>query len=346
MSFSFFKARPKSPQEIARATKDSLLALDSPTVVEVKFLEKALEEVDKNFSAMKIMLCGDGESEPNTDQILQLTIEICNDDVIPLLIHKLLIFGWQARKDLVLCWSVLLKQQVNDTYCCANYIENHLELLDFLVVCYDNKDAALTCGNMLRECIKFRSLAKYILESASFHFFFKYVELPNFDVASDAFATFKDLLTKHSKEVSEYLTSHYDEFFEMYGKLLTSENYVTRRQSLKLLTDFLLEPPNSHIMKRYILEIRYLKVIMTLLRDSSKNIQLSAFHIFKVFVANPNKTHEIKIILAKNCEKLLDLLRSLSIGKGSEDEQFEEEKEMIIKEVERVSRFINRERPS
>ena len=38
--------------------------------------------------------------------------------------------------------------------------------------------------------------------------------------------------------------------------------------------------------------------------------------IFQVFVANPNKTHEIKIILAKNCEKLLDLLRNLSVGKG------------------------------
>ncbi|KAK9673225.1 hypothetical protein RND81_12G154500 [Saponaria officinalis] len=346
MSFSFFKARSKTPQDIARATKDSLLALDSPTVVEVKVLEKALEEVDKNFSAMKVMLCGDGEAEPNTDQILQLTVEICKEDVIPLLVHKLLIFGWQARKDLVLCWSVILRQEVDDSNCCVDYIENHLELLDFLVVCYDNKDVALTCGSMLRECIKFRSLAKYILDSASFHFFFKYVELPNFDVASDAFLTFKDLLTKHEKEVSEYLTSHYDEFFEMYETLLTSPNYVTRRQSLKLLTDFLLEAPNSQIMKKYIREIRYLKVIMTLLRDSSKNIQLSAFHIFKVFVANPNKTHEIKIILSKNCEKLLELLRSLSMGKGSEDEQFEEEKEMIISEIEKVSRFMNRERPS
>ncbi|KAK9692007.1 hypothetical protein RND81_09G234600 [Saponaria officinalis] len=345
MSFSFFKAKSKSPQEIVRATKDSLLALDASTAVEVKALDKALEEVEKNFSAMKVMLCGDGEAEPSSNQILQLTVEICNEDVIPLLVHKLLLFSWQARKDLVLCWSVILKQ-VDDTHYCAKYIENHLELLDFLVVCYDNKDAALTSGNMLRECIKFRSLAKYILESASFPLFFKYVKLPNFDVASDAFATFKDLLTKHSKQVSEHLTSHYDEFFEMYEKLLESPNYVTRRQSLKLLSDFLLEPPNSQIMKRYILEIRYLKVIMTLLRDSSKNIQLSAFHIFKVFVANPNKTHEIKIILAKNCEKLLDLLQNLSIGKGSEDEQFEEEKEMIIKEIERVSRFINRERPS
>ncbi|GAB4843500.1 hypothetical protein Ancab_013461, partial [Ancistrocladus abbreviatus] len=182
----------------------------------------------------------------------------------------------------------------------------------------------------------------YILESASFELFFKYVELSNFDVASDAFATFKDLLTKHEKEVSEYLTAQYDQFFDMYEKLLISANYVTRRQSLKLLADFLLEPPNSQIMKHYIQEIRHLKVIMTLLKDSSKNIQISSFHIFKVFVANPNKPQEIKIILAKNHEKLLELLRSLSIGKGSEDEQFEEEKELIIKEIQRVSHLLHR----
>ncbi|KAL8524819.1 hypothetical protein ACS0TY_014435 [Phlomoides rotata] len=245
----------------------------------------------------------------------------------------------QTRKNLVHCWSILLKQKVDSIFCCVQYMENHLELLDFLVVCYDNKEIALTCGHMLRECIKSPTLAKYILESPSFELFFKFVELPNFDVASDAFSTFKDLLSKHETAVSEFLTAHYDEFFELYEKLLKSANYVTRRQSLKLLSEFLLESPNSHIMKRYIAEIRHLKVMMTLLKDKSKNIQISAFHIFKVFVANPNKPRDIKVILAKNHERLLELLHSLSPGKGSEDDQFEEEKELIIKEIERVSRL-------
>eukprot|EP00268_Persea_americana_P061045 TRINITY_DN7668_c0_g1_i1.p1 TRINITY_DN7668_c0_g1~~TRINITY_DN7668_c0_g1_i1.p1 ORF type:complete len:209 (-),score=36.17 TRINITY_DN7668_c0_g1_i1:1174-1800(-) len=205
-------------------------------------------------------------------------------------------------------------------------MENHKELLDFLVVSYDNKDIALNCGSMLRECIRFPTLAKYILESATFELFTKYVDLPNFDVASDAFATFKDLLTKHEMVVAEFLTSRYEEFFELYEMLLTSANYVTRRQSLKLLSDFLLEPPNSHIMKRYILEVRYLKVMMTLL---------------KVFVANPNKPPEIVTILAKNHEKLLIVLHNLPINKGGEDEQLEEEKDLVINEIERISRLPN-----
>ncbi|EYU43853.1 hypothetical protein ABFS83_07G023900 [Erythranthe nasuta] len=340
MSFSFFKqSRPRTPQELAKAIKDSLVALDSKTVAEVKALEKALEEVEKNIVTMRTMLSGDGEIEPNSDQIAQLTLEICNEDVISLLFHKLPTLGWETRKNIVHCWSILLKQKVDSVFCCVQYLENHLELLDFLVVCYDNKEIALTCGHMLRECIKLPTLAKYILESPSFELFFKFVELPTFDVASDAFATFKDLLTKHETAVSEFLTTHYDEFFEQYEILLASANYVTRRQSLKLLSDFLLESPNSHIMKRYIAEVRHLKVMMTLLKDSSKNIQISAFHIFKVFVANPNKPRDIKVILAKNHERLLELLHSLSPGKGAEDDQFEEEKELIIKEIERVSRL-------
>ncbi|KAH6755533.1 Mo25 family protein [Perilla frutescens var. hirtella] len=340
MSFSFFKqSRPKTSQELVKAMKESLMAIDSITAAEVKSLEKSMEEVEKNIMTMRTMLSGDGEVEPSAEQITQLTLEICNEDAISLLFHKLPILGWETRKNVVHCWSILLKQQVDSVFCCVQYMEKHLELLDFLVVCYDNKEIALTCGNMLRECIKFPTLSKYILESPSFELFFKFVELPTFDVASDSFSTFKDLLTKHPTAVAEYLATHYNEFFEQYEKLLTSANYVTRRQSLKLLSDFLLEPPSTQIMKRYIAEVRHLKVMMTLLKDSSKNIQLSAFHIFKVFVANPNKPRDIKLILVKNREKLLALLQSLSPGKGAEDDQFEEEKELIIKEIERVCRL-------
>uniref|UniRef100_A0A7N0V5E1 Calcium-binding protein 39-like n=1 Tax=Kalanchoe fedtschenkoi TaxID=63787 RepID=A0A7N0V5E1_KALFE len=339
MSFFFKPSKPKTPQELVKAIKDSLVALDSITVAEVKALEKALEEAEKNIVMMKAMLSGDGEVEPNPDQVSQLTLEICKEDVLALLVHKMPVLGWEARKDLVHCWSILLRQTVGAVCCCVQYLESHCELLDFLVVCYDNKDIALNCGTMLRDCIKFPMLAKYVIDSPSFLLFFKYVELPNFDVASDAFSTFKDLLTKHGTLVSQYLTGHYDEFFGLYEKLLTSANYVTRRQSLKLLSEFLLEPPNSHIMKRYITEVKHFTVIMTLLRDSSKNIQISAFHIFKVFVANPNKPMEIKLILAKNHERLLELLSNLSVAKGSDDDQFEEEKELIMKEIERVSRL-------
>eukprot|EP01018_Ginkgo_biloba_P025962 Gb_11217 [translate_table: standard] len=341
MPFSFFKpSKPKTPLELVKATREALLALDAKTVAEVRLLDKALEEVDKNLQAMRQMLLGDGETEPNSEQILQLTLEACKEDLLELLVQKLAILGWEARKDLVHIWCTLLRQNIGSNNCCLEYIENHTELLDFLVSCYENKDTALNCGTMLRECAKYPVLAKYMLESASFELFFKYVELPNFDIASDAFATFKELLTKHETVVSEYLIANYIQFFGLYEKFLTSKNYVTRRQSLKLLSEFLLERPNATIMVQYISEAQNLKMMMMLLKDPSKNIQSSAFHIFKVFVANPNKPPAISSLLLKNREKLLKYLENLHFSK--EDEQFEEEKDLLVREIEGLRLPVDR----
>ncbi|GLJ07472.1 hypothetical protein SUGI_0067880 [Cryptomeria japonica] len=329
MAFSFFK-KPKTPAELVKATRDALMALDTKTVAEVRLLDKALEEVDKNLSAMRQMLLGDSETEPNPEQILQLLLETCKEDLPELLVLKLSTLGWEARKDVVTIWCTLLSQKVSPTNHCLEYMDKHTELIDFLVSCYENKETALNCGSMLRECTKYPTLAKYMLESASFELFFKYVELPNFDIASDAFTTFRDLLTRHEKVVSEYLTKNYSQFFGLYERFLTSGNYVTRRQSLKLLSEFLLERPNGAIMVQYISEVQNLKVMMTLLKDPSKIIQSSAFHVFKVFVANPNKPPAICSLLYKNREKLLTFLESLHFGR--EDEQFEEEKIIPVAE--------------
>ena len=44
---------------------------------------------------------------------------------------------------------------------------------------------------MLRECTRYEALTKILLHSDNFYDFFKYVEVSTFDIASDAFATFK-----------------------------------------------------------------------------------------------------------------------------------------------------------
>ncbi|XP_024538775.1 calcium-binding protein 39 isoform X2 [Selaginella moellendorffii] len=315
MSFIFFKPfRPKSAAELVKSTRDALAALDDKTVADVRLLDKALEEVDKNLLAMKHMILGDGEAEPSPDLVVQLVAEVCKDDFLEILIHKLPNLGWEARKDTVQVWCILLRQKGGLAVHC---LENHPELLDFLISCYQNKDTALNCGVMLRECSRFASLAAYMLESASFELFFKLVELPNFDIASDAFTTFKELLTRHGSVVNNYLNSHYDQFFELYERLLSSSNYVTKRQSLKLLGDFLLDRSNTQVMLRYISDKRNLLIVMTLLKDPSKSIQSSAFHIFKVFVANPKKPAPIVHVLAKNRDRLLRFLDKFHLDKGT-----------------------------
>lgn len=137
------------------------------------------------------------------------------------------------------------------------------------------------------------------------------------------------------------------QFFSSLTTLILSNNYVTKRQSLKLLGEILLDRANFNVMTKYIANEANLKMMMNLLRDKSKNIQFEAFHVFKVsiapaalthsnpalqvFVANPRKPPQIEAILRRNKEKLLVFLKSFHNDK--EDEQFNDEKQFLIVQI-------------
>jgi len=118
--------------------------------------------------------------------------------------------------------------------------------------------------------------------------------------------------------VAEYLDKNYDRFFNSFTTLILSTNYVTKRQSLKLLGEILLDRANFNVMTRYIANDGNLKMMMNLLRDRSKNIQFEAFHVFKVFVANPKKPPQIEAILRRNKDKLLVFLKDFHNDKDGE----------------------------
>lgn len=66
-----------------------------------------------------------------------------------------------------------------------------------IVFSYEHQEIALNCGTMLRECARYEALAKIMLYSEDFYSFFRYVEVSTFDIASDAFSTFKVSLIFH-----------------------------------------------------------------------------------------------------------------------------------------------------
>eukprot|EP00842_Homolaphlyctis_polyrhiza_P006977 jgi/Hompol1/869/HPOL_005051-RA len=321
------------------------------------------EDISKCLVAMKNILYGDGETDPVPELVAQLSSEVINGDLLLLLAQNIQSFEFEAKKDVAQIYNNLLKRQLGTRFPTADYIGNRQEILFVLIGGYDNQDVSLNCGIILRECIRHESLCKIILESQQFWRFFEFVELSTFDVASDAFATFKDLLSKHKPLVARFLDTHYDEvaqayvfhlaacmsskkttvqmadisinshkFFARYTNLLNSTNYVTKRQSLKLLGELLLDRTNFAVMSKYIANPDNLKLMMNLLKEKSKNIQFEAFHVFKVFVANPSKAKPILDILQKNKDKLLLYLSNFH-NERSDDEQFNDEKAFLIKQI-------------
>jgi len=339
MAAFLFPKKTKSPQEIAKSCREALLICDKGK--DTKAIDKALEELNKAVLAMKNIFNG-GETpdnpvgEPNQELIGQLSTEIYNNDLIALLVSNLLKFEFETRKDVVWVFNFIVRRQVGTRYPTVEYITvRHPEMLEQLCVGYESPDIALNCGSMLRECLRHEQLAKILINSENFNKFFTYVEMSNFDVASDAFTTFKDLLTKHKPLCAEFMEKNYDKLFEAYLTLLNSTNYVTKRQSLKLLGELLLDRANFNIMTKYISNQDNLKLMMNLLRDKSRNIQFEAFHVFKVFVANPNKPKPILDILMKNKDRLIAFLSTFQPDR--EDEQFTDEKQFLLSKIQQLT---------
>ncbi|MGH0164830.1 UNVERIFIED_CONTAM: hypothetical protein FKN15_065420 [Acipenser sinensis] len=292
-----------------------IIGVNLPYSTGIHYAIPATEEVSKNLVAMKEILYGTNEKEPQTEAVAQLAQELYNSGLLSTLIADLQLIDFEGKKDVAQIFNNILRRQIGTRTPTVEYICTQQNILFMLLKGYESPEIALNCGIMLRECIRHEPLAKVILCSEQFYDFFRYVELSTFDIASDAFATFKDLLTRHKPLSAEFLEQHYD----------------------RLLGELLLDRHNFTVMTKYISKPENLKLMMNLLRDKSRNIQFEAFHVFKVFVANPNKTQPILDILLKNQAKLIEFLSKFQNDR-TEDEQFNDEKTYLVKQIRDLKR--------
>lgn len=217
-------------------------------------------------------------------------------------------------------------------------------------------DVVLHCGSMYRSCFRHAVLYRQLVlttrrvEQYIYPLLDKYAPLPNFDVSSDVMESLKLVLAagcdnqgiifadeQSKREISElaaaFLIRDYDGVWdERFNPKLLSDKagYMVKRVALQILTAVMLTRSNYAIMIRYINSRTNLILIMQLLRDTSPHITLDAFHVFKVFVANPNKIPEVEKILRDNSQKLCTYLETLHQDKEANDQQFSEEKKLII----------------
>jgi calcium binding protein 39 len=145
----------------------------------------------------------------------------------------------------------------------------------------------------------------------------------------------QELLTQHRELVEQYLRINFDLFFSKYNALLQSPNYVTKRTSIKLLGELLLERINLRVMTAYVAQPENLKIAMRLLSNKQKMVAYEGFHVFKVFVANPQKSIPVQEVLIKNADKLLAFLPAFQDDR-QDDEQFNDEKAFLIRQIKRM----------
>ncbi|KAK4187591.1 Mo25-like protein [Podospora australis] len=359
MSFFFGRTRARTNTlDLPRQAREHVTKLEGP-----QGGPKA-EELAKVLTQIKFTLTGTPEQEATPETTHQLVTGLIEEDLLYLLAINLYRLPFESRKDTQVIFSYVFRfrpptgPQKPEPLALAWVVEKRPQVLVELCRAYDHKESATPAGTVLREVLKHETAAAIILYddgdlpgssarqgvagidqerkqsgNGVFWSFFDWIDKSSFEVAADAFTTFRELLTKHKEIIPKYLAVNFDLFFERYNSVLVqSHSYVTKRQSIKLLGEILLDRSNYNVMTAYVDRGEHLKICMNLLRDDRKMVQYEGFHVFKVFVANPHKSVPVQKILLMNREKLLHFL-SHFLEDRTDDEQFIDEREFLIKQI-------------
>ncbi|MCJ1471043.1 hypothetical protein MMC07_009691 [Pseudocyphellaria aurata] len=349
-----FRTKPKS--DLAKPAKELVTRLWQPPV-----LQKTEEELAKLLAQMKSILQGTQETESSPDQISHLVTSILQEDLLYSLARSIHMLPFESRKDTQTIFSCVLRFKplnaaTSEPPALAHVVNQRPEIIIELCRGYEHRESAMPCGFVLREALKHEAIAAIILHDKPetkpaanlneidpdvkqggegvFWKFFPWIDEGAFEVSTDAFTTFRDILTKHKELVSQYLSTNFEIFFRRYNEILVkSSSYVTQRQSIKLLGELLLDRENYNTMTEYVKDGEHLKLCMKLLKDEHKMVQYEGFHVFKVFVANPKKSVAVQRILFNNRERLLNFLPKF-LKDRTDDDQFSDEKSYLIRQIE------------
>ncbi|KAJ9295605.1 hypothetical protein DTO271G3_6061 [Paecilomyces variotii] len=357
MAFFFNRGRTRQPSDVARTVKDLLARIEeTPGVAKVE------EDLAKQLSQVKLMVQGTQEVDTSPEQVQALVQAVIQEDLLYELARSIRLLPFESRKDTQTIFSHILRfkhpQSTNGDPPVISYIvHNRPEVIVELCRGYEYSQSAMPCGTILREALKFDVIAAIILYDQSaegepairlsdlqagivqsgegvFWKFFGWIDQGSFEVSADAFTTFREILTRHKTLVSGYLATNFDLFFSRYNSILVqSDSYVTKRQSIKLLGEILLDRANYNVMTAYVDSGEHLKLCMKLLKDDRKMVQYEGFHVFKVFVANPNKSVAVQRILINNRDRLLKFLPKF-LEDRTDDDQFTDEKSFLVRQIE------------
>ena len=231
----------------------------------------------------------------------------------------------------------------------GSIVSGRTDMIDKMVEGFEVEDYSpesgqcLHTGAMLQVIVRNDpSTAKYVLDKYIWKFLTTFVKIPSFDVQVLSFDTLRDLLLRATddgsqtllrdnaakfindqwkpslEEISKGATSGkppHNPFFAALNDLMTSKDHFTVKQTVKLVQNVLFDPRKAtfNSMLTYVGDARNLKVAMNLLRDDATTIQFEGFHLFKVFVLNPNCPSKVKCVLARNKDKMVKYLRVFNL---------------------------------
>ncbi|GMM28838.1 Hym1 protein [Martiniozyma asiatica (nom. inval.)] len=324
-----FKRNPKTPSDLTKLLVDNCQK-GSPE------LSRHLHSVDQIFNGNSPF------SDP--DSMTLFFQEVYATDLLYLLISHLKEIEFDSRKIVVSLFSAMLRRKVGARSPTVDYLLAKHKIIVLLLRGPEEKETSINTGTMLREALEYEGIARAVLWDPRMWKLFEYVNTEEFETSTDAFSTIYKLLTFHEKLVAEFFSAegNVDRFILEINRLISKGNYVTKRESIKLLSKLIMVKSNFGLLSVYVNNVNNLKIIMVLLGDRSKNIQMETFNVFKVFVANPRREKAVLDVLTKNRDKLLQFITTFAID--SREEELLAEKMFVLGQIEALPRIVPKEK--
>jgi hypothetical protein len=219
----FFRKK-KTPEHVVKALAAALKEMAASVLDGAADEHKSVElraEVSKRVSEAKAFIFEEGHgshhsssskedssaaAEGRRREIEELSACFIREEIMPSILEQLLLLDFETRKSIATIFVYLLRN--NCAGFASDYMPIHHQMLEQMMNGYTSTDAALPCGNMLRECIKLQVLDAGLLIgvdgglSHALHSLFEdHVFNASFEVAADAFETLSALLTTNKKLV-------------------------------------------------------------------------------------------------------------------------------------------------
>ena len=143
--------------------------------------------------------------------------------------------------------------------------------------------------------------------------------------------------------VRKFCLSNFNAVFASFTSFLSeTSDYLSRREIIKILHDFLQDPFNQEILKSHLNSLDSIKFVLNNLNDEKIGIQWEACIFFELYIRQENFVTDSKVlkVLKKNKTGLLTVF--LSIRKAKERMVHQEENEEETALLERCIQYAKK----
>jgi calcium binding protein 39 len=348
--FDFLKGKPnKKPTDIIKALSSSLDHIQSPDTrpgMMLNVTDMECNELESYLAASCVGVTANVyiKKQPKPEDIEKCISAAQDTSLLVKIAIKAPFLPPETRRIVSAIWGYFLKIENPKSFQrpMVEFLISHTEAIEALITSYGTNvnGADVIVGVMIRDACRYAKIVQYVLEKDLIFNIIPVLSSGNFDVSADAFQTLRELLTNHKDISAPWLAKNFLRFFEGYMKPLSNPGeteYVTVRQSLSILSTLLLDRQFMESMIQFVNNDDFLKIILILMGNESKVVKFEAFHIFKIFAANPSKTSRVSRLLNQNHDRVVKLLDQIESDR-LDDNEFRQDKAAVVAKLESLHR--------